>query len=77
MSTFKDRLLEEKQQLDDRAGKLDAFINGDKFHTVSDIQKSLLSIQLAAMLTYSHCLGERLAWLQKEEGAPASQSATS
>lgn len=72
MSTFKERLLEEKQQLDERAGKLAAFINSDNFHSVSAIQKSLLSIQLPAMLTYSHCLAERLAWLQKEEGAPAS-----
>lgn len=69
MSTFKDRLLEEKTQLDERCGKLNAFIKSEKFETVHNVQQSLLKIQLDAMRTYSQCLAERLLWLEKEEVA--------
>lgn len=65
-NTFKDRLLEEKAQLDDRGNKLEAFIKGDKFETVHPVQQSLLKIQLQAMVTYGQCLMERLSWLEKE-----------
>lgn len=67
MSDFKTRLLEEKQQLDERAGKLHAFINGSKFNTISLIQQSLLKVQYQAMITYGMCLDERVDWLETEE----------
>lgn len=66
MSTFKDRLFEEKAQLDERGSKLDAFINGDKFNALPDAQRSLLRIQYQAMVTYGQCLTERLWWMEKE-----------
>jgi hypothetical protein len=65
MSTFIERLHEEKIQLDEKINKLTLFTNSDKFNEVTDIQKSLLTIQLNAMETYSACLHERIADLNK------------
>jgi hypothetical protein len=60
MSTFKDRLLTEKQELNEKISKLSAFITGPNFATVDTIQQSLLRIQLSAMITYADCLEERI-----------------
>jgi hypothetical protein len=65
MSTFKERLIAEKQDLDDKLIKLVEFINSEKFATVAPIQMTLLNIQSQAMATYSQCLLERIAWLEK------------
>lgn len=69
MSTFKDRLLEEKAQLDERGNKLDAFIKSENFEKIEPVQRSLLKIQLQAMVTYGQCLMERISWLEKEVSA--------
>lgn len=66
MSDFKSRLSEEKAQLDERGNKLEAFIKSEKFETVSEVQRSLLKVQLQAMTTYGQCLLERITWLEKE-----------
>jgi hypothetical protein len=67
MSTFKDRLLEEKAQLDERGNKLESFIKSEAFGNIAPVQQSLLRIQLQAMVTYGQCLMERISWLEKEE----------
>lgn len=64
MSTFKDRLLEEKAQLDERRAKLEAFQQSEAFQGIEPMQMTLLNIQAQAMVTYSQCLLERLAWLE-------------
>lgn len=66
MSTFKDRLLVEKQELDEKRSKLESFQTSDKFKDIDPVQMSLLNIQSQAMATYSQCLLERIAWLEKE-----------
>lgn len=66
MGTFKDRLLTEKAELDEKRSKLDAFQNSDAFKTIAPFQMSLLNIQAQSMATYSQCLLERIAWLEKE-----------
>ena len=66
MSTFKERLFEEKTELDDKRAKLDAFQNSEAFTKIEPVQMSLLNIQAQAMSTYSQCLLERIAWLEKE-----------
>lgn len=66
MSTFKDRLLEEKAQLDERGNKLETFIKSEKFDSVTKVQQTLLKIQLQAMVTYGQCLMERITWLDNE-----------
>lgn len=67
MSTFKDRLIDEKTQLDEKITKLEAFVESENFKKIEAIQMSLLNIQLNAMHTYSQCLLERLVWLETYE----------
>lgn len=68
MSTFKDRLLVEKGELNEKRLKLDNFICSDAFNKIDPIQKSLLRVQHSAMGTYSDCLTERIMGLDKSEG---------
>jgi len=60
MSDFKDRLIDEQAQLEEKLNKLDAFLMSDKVKTVDDVQKALLQVQATAMNTYNQCLKERL-----------------
>jgi hypothetical protein len=66
MSTFRERLLTEKQELDAKRSKLEIFMNSDAFKGIDAVQMTLLNIQSQAMATYSQCLLERIAWLEKE-----------
>jgi len=66
-TTFKDRLFAEKEDLDAKRSKLAVFQQSAVFQTIEPFQKSLLEIQAIAMATYSQCLKERIAWLQKKE----------
>lgn len=63
MSTFYDRLLAEKSELDERREKLVSFLESDKVKDIDPIQASLLRVQSHAMLTYSQILDERLSRL--------------
>jgi hypothetical protein len=71
MSDFKTRLLEEKAQLDERLGKLQAFQTSDGFQHISAIQQTLLNVQANAMTTYSQILLERIVWLESVNGLQA------
>lgn len=42
MSDFKTRLVEEQVQLEDKLSKLKSFIEGDKFESIDDTQKSFI-----------------------------------
>jgi hypothetical protein len=66
MSTFKERLFAEKSELDEKRTKLEAFQNSESFQKIDPVQMSLLNIQAQSMATYSQCLLERIAWLEKE-----------
>lgn len=66
MSTFKERLYAEKEELDEKRNKLDKFQASEKFKEIDPVQMSLLNVQSHAMATYSQCLLERIAWLEKE-----------
>lgn len=66
MSNFKDRLLTEKTELDEKLSKLVAFQNSESFKGIAAEQMSFLNIQSQAMATYSQCLLERIAWLDSE-----------
>ena len=65
MSSFYDRLLAEKTELDERREKLVAFLESEKVNEIEPFQVSLLNIQSQAMLTYSQVLAERIAWLKQ------------
>jgi len=60
MNNFKTRLINEQSQLEKRINKLDNFLMSDKIEKIEDIQKSLLRVQLTAMITYNQCLTERI-----------------
>lgn len=63
MGSFKDRLLEEKINLDNKITKLDEFINSTNFSSLDSVQMTLLNIQLKIMESYSQVLLERIARL--------------
>jgi hypothetical protein len=67
MSTFKERLLTEKVELDEKRSKLETFQNSEAFQKIEPIQRTLLNIQVQSMATYSQCLLERISWLKEEE----------
>jgi len=60
MSTFKERLIEEKAQLDEKIEKLDAFMQTEQFNQIDNVQISLLNCQLQVMKAYSQVLLERI-----------------
>jgi hypothetical protein len=66
MNNFKERLLEEQVQVNERRNKLADFMKSEKFAEIEPIQMSLLNIQLNAMTTYGQCLTERISWLGNE-----------
>lgn len=68
MSNFKDRLTQEKAQLDERIEKLNAFKSSSAFVGISPIQQTILNIQVEAMETYRQALLERIKWLEMPVG---------
>jgi hypothetical protein len=59
-TTFEQRLTNELNELESKIDKLDSFVNGVVFDSVKEIQKSLLKVQLSAMITYRDCLKQRI-----------------
>lgn len=59
--TYQSRVLEERDELDERITKLDAFINGTSFKPVQFGEKQRLRMQLAAMRWYLAILQDRIA----------------
>lgn len=58
--TFVDRMKIEHDELNDKCIKLDKFIAGDVYKTLSDAQKCFVATQLAAMKTYREVLAARM-----------------
>ena len=54
------RVLNERDELDDKRQKLSDFMQGDVFPKLSAIDQGLLMVQLAAMDMYSKALHERI-----------------
>lgn len=65
MTTFKDRLIDEKNQLDEKISKLEAFFMNPAYKEIEHTQKSLLNIQVQIMNAYSQVLAERLALIKE------------
>lgn len=57
---FKTRLIEEKNQLEEKLDKLVAFLVSDKVEGIADVQEALLFVQATAMNAYLRCLEERI-----------------
>jgi hypothetical protein len=63
MDDFKDRLVEEQAQLEEKLNKLNDFNESEKVNDIDPVQKDLLLIQAGAMYTYNECLKVRIALL--------------
>ncbi len=61
MEDYQERVVREKEQLDEKIAKLTAFIGGTTFVSLPDAERSRLSIQLQHMNGYSEILGQRIA----------------
>lgn len=64
--SFYGRLLEEKQELDNRLAKLNSFLENGNFNGVSAAQIALLNVQSHTMAAYSQILTERIALLSAD-----------
>ena len=60
METFIQRIVDEKAELDERAGKLGDFVKSEKFHSLDSDMQSLMVKQYDVMKRYSVILGKRL-----------------
>lgn len=63
MEDWKDRAIKEKDELDEKIEKLDAFIDADNFWELPITQQLLLYNQLDHMVQYSAILGQRIEYL--------------
>lgn len=61
MQKFVERMVTEKKELDERLGKLEAFLVTDTYNNLSQREKKLLKDQAETMANYSRILGERIA----------------
>lgn len=61
MQPHQQRVSDEKAELDERIGKLGAFIHGDVFPTLPGADQLLLIEQHSAMIVYSEILAKRIA----------------
>jgi len=67
MTEIKERLIDEKKQLDEKIEKLETFVASEDFLKIKAEQMSLLNVQLFAMKTYSQILVERIALANVEQ----------
>ena len=61
MKPHQERVLIEKNELDNKRHKLTAFIGGEMYRTLDAAEQSRLNRQLEAMTLYATILGERIA----------------
>lgn len=60
MEAFKERLLVEEADLNEKIIKLENFIGSPAYDMIDELNKALLKVQLAAMKTYHLCLVHRI-----------------
>lgn len=69
MQAYQQRVITEKEQLEEKITKLDSFITGsDDFDSIEVDEQDRLRRQLAAMKDYSAVLGERIAVWPQDAG---------
>jgi hypothetical protein len=61
MKPHQERVVTERNELDEKRDKLITFIGGDIYRTLDKVEQSRLNRQLEAMTLYSNILGERIA----------------
>lgn len=61
MEAHQERVVTEKNELDEKLDKLKLFIDSSSvFSTLSTEEQNRMKNQLAAMITYSSCLADRI-----------------
>lgn len=60
MSDFIMRLETEKNELEEKLGKLNTFLLSENINKIDDVQRALLGVQAVAMNSYLQCLKERI-----------------
>ena len=60
MEDFKKRLIVEREELNDKLAKLEAFIGSPRFENLDERNRELLVSQRGAMRQYSDILTERI-----------------
>lgn len=66
MEDFKKRLIVEREELDDKLAKLEAFIGSPRFENLDERNRELLVSQRGAMRQYSDILSERIGILLRD-----------
>jgi len=61
MSTYQDRVKQEKEELDEKLRSLHNYLDSEGFNKLENRQQYLLSAQYDIMLKYSSVLKERIA----------------
>lgn len=60
MQTYQARVIDERNELNAKIVKLDAFIAGEAFAFISEDERKLLKAQLVCMRSYAHALEQRM-----------------
>ena len=60
MSTWKERVAEEKNELDGKLAALGVFMGKPEYRELNPMQRNLLVVQRETMCRYSNVLAERL-----------------
>lgn len=61
MEAHQQRVVDEKNELDEKATKLADFFTSDLYSSIGDAEKARLEAQYKVMQEYSHILGARIA----------------
>ena len=65
METFVERMITEKDELQDRVTKLENFVNGEKFRELRGLEQVYLKEQLKFMRGYLSVLKQRINFYNK------------
>ena len=61
MEAYQQRVVEEKEALDEKIEKLKAFTDTERFCALDEAEQERMTYQLEVMREYSQILGERIA----------------
>jgi len=60
MRDFEERIVSELDELDERMSALSAFMYGDVYSTLPDLDQYMLTVQFQAMSVYAAVLADRI-----------------
>ena len=60
MELYQERVIKEKEELDEKVSKLQAFVGSERFNSVESDEANRMRNQLSVMIDYSTILGDRI-----------------